>query len=82
MQSKALKMQHSKDTTQALDPETDQLIPDPQIWAELGITPCTGDRWTKDKDLGFPPIVKIRNRNYRSRRLFEAWKQQRIRGVA
>ena len=28
-----------------------------------------------DRSLNFPPPIKIRNKNYRSRNLLEAWKQ-------
>jgi hypothetical protein len=64
------------------DDETDALIPDSVVWKEFGISSMTGDRWTKDESLGFPPKVQIRGRNYRSRRQLEEFKQRRIRGVA
>jgi predicted DNA-binding transcriptional regulator AlpA len=66
----------------AVADEPDELIPDPQVWKEFGISSMTGHRWTQDPDLGFPPKIKIRDRNYRSRRALEAFKQRRIRGAA
>lgn len=53
----------------------DQLVPDPQVWREFGITSMTGWRWTNDPELGFPPPIKIRTRCFRSRRAIEAFKQ-------
>lgn len=52
------------------------LIPDPDVWAMYGITPMTLHRWTHDPHLGFPPIIKIRTRNYRSARALEAFKER------
>jgi predicted DNA-binding transcriptional regulator AlpA len=54
----------------------DELIPDPTVWKEFGISSMTGWRWTNDPALGFPPPVKIRNRKFRSRRALEAFKQR------
>jgi hypothetical protein len=42
----------------------------------------TGWRWTRDAQLDFPPVIKIRERNYRRRRAIEAFKMRRIRGAA
>ncbi|QIG92781.1 hypothetical protein [Bradyrhizobium sp. 6(2017)] len=36
-------------------------------------------RWTKDKKLEFPSPVKIRNKNYRSRRALEEFKERMTR---
>jgi hypothetical protein len=36
-------------------------------------------RWTHDQSLGFPPPIKIRNRNFRSRRALEDFKQNLLR---
>jgi len=58
--------------------ETDQLVPDPEVWKEFGVTSMTLYRWTNDRDLGFPPVIKIRQRNFRSRRALEAFKQRLI----
>lgn len=53
---------------------TDHLVPDPRVWREFGVTPMTGWRWTNDPALGFPPRIKINNRNYRSRAALDAFK--------
>ena len=58
--------------------EPDQLVPDPEVWKEFGVTSMTLYRWTNDRDLGFPPVIKVRQRNYRSRRALEAFKQRLI----
>jgi len=58
------------------DPDT--LVPDPEVWKEFGVTSMTLYRWTNDRDLGFPPVIKIRQRNFRSRRALEAFKQRLI----
>ncbi len=55
-------------------PSTDELVPDPQVWREFGVSETTGWRWDHDPELGFPPAIKIRNRNYRSRRQLEEFK--------
>jgi hypothetical protein len=63
----------------------DELVPDPQVWHELGITSMTGWRWDRDPKLaalGFPPAVKIRNRNYRRRRQLETFKQNVLSNLA
>ena len=57
----------------------DMLVPDPQVQVEFGICEMTLFRWTRDPKLGFPPAVKIRNRNFRSRRALEAFKERMLR---
>jgi predicted DNA-binding transcriptional regulator AlpA len=56
----------------------DEMVPDPQVCREFGITGMTLYRWTKDPKMGFPPPIKFSNkptgRNYRSRRQLEAFK--------
>lgn len=52
----------------------EELVPDPQVWLELGISSMTGYRWTHDPRLDFPRAIKIRNRNYRTRQALEAFK--------
>jgi hypothetical protein len=59
--------------------EHDQLVPDPQVWREFGVTPMTGWRWSHDPALGFPPPVKINQRNFRSRKALEEFKQRLLR---
>ena len=53
--------------------------PIPQVWRELGICSMTGWRWDHDPELEFPPAIKIRNRNFRSRKQLEAWKARMLR---
>ena len=60
-------------------PQVDQLIPDPIVWKELGVTSMTPWRYTRDPDLDFPPPIKIRNRNFRSRSALEAFKARMLR---
>ena len=63
-----------------LDPRlVEELVPDPEVWRELGITSMSGFRWERDAALGFPPKIQVRGRNYRSRRMLEAFKQKLIR---
>jgi hypothetical protein len=57
----------------------DELVPDPVVWREFGISIMTGWRWTQDQELGFPPPVKIRNRCFRSRRAIEEFKHRMMR---
>jgi len=56
--------------------DRDSLVPDKVVMEELGVGRMTLHRWTNDPQLQFPPIVKIRERNYRSRRLFETFKRR------
>jgi hypothetical protein len=59
--------------------DNDELVPDPQVWKELGITSMTGWRWTRDPALDFPPQITIRRRNFRSRKQLEAFKARMLR---
>jgi hypothetical protein len=53
----------------------DTLVPDPIVRREFGVTAMTIHRWTNDPELGFPPIIKVRKRNFRSRRALEEFKK-------
>lgn len=57
----------------------DDLVPDPVIIREFGLTPMKLWRWDQNPDIGFPPKVKIGKRNYRSRRAVEAFKADLLR---
>jgi hypothetical protein len=59
--------------------QPDEFVPDPQVWEEFGITAMTGWRWDHDPELDFPPAIKIRNRNFRSRRALESFKEKMVR---
>lgn len=62
---------------------SNDLVADPVVAEEFNISLMGLWRWSKDKDLGFPPAVKIRNRNYRQRRALDEFKARMIsRGMA
>lgn len=63
----------------AITARPDELVPDPVVWRELGISSMSGYRWTKDPDLDFPPPIKIRARCFRSRRALENFKERIMR---
>jgi hypothetical protein len=59
----------------------DSLVPDPKVAEEFHTTLMTLWRWDHDPTkvaLGWPPKVKIGDRNYRSRNLIEAFKRNLI----
>jgi hypothetical protein len=58
--------------------DIDELVPDPQVQREFGVSAMTLNRWDHDPRLNFPPKIKIRERNFRSRRLLEAFKHELI----
>jgi hypothetical protein len=56
------------------------LVPDHIVRNELGdVSLMTIYRWTNDPTLGFPPPIKIRNKNFRSRRALEEFKERMTR---
>ena len=59
----------------------DELVPDPQVWREFGISSMTGWRWTRDPNLRFPPAIQIRKRNFRSRRQLDEFKARLLRAA-
>jgi predicted DNA-binding transcriptional regulator AlpA len=59
--------------------EPDPLVPDATVAEELGTTVMTLWRRSNDPDEGFPPPIKIGNRNFRSRRALEAYKARKVR---
>jgi len=61
--------------------QQDKLVPDPVVWREFGVTSMTLYRWTNDEKLGFPPPVKIRTKNFRSRRALEEFKERMMRNA-
>ena len=77
--AKLLRTTAALPTPAATPLEPDQHVPDPQVCAELGITSMTLWRYDHDADLNFPPAIKIRTRNFRSRRLLEEWKARMLR---
>jgi predicted DNA-binding transcriptional regulator AlpA len=69
----------AKTATAQADTGRDELVPDPQVWKEFSISAMTLWRWNQDPALNFPPPIKIRNRNFRSRRELEAFKERMVR---
>jgi predicted DNA-binding transcriptional regulator AlpA len=70
----------TRDQGAVFDRSPDQLVPDPTVAKEFGgVTLMTLYRWTNDPRLGFPPPVKIRNKNFRSRRAIEDFKARVMR---
>ena len=62
---------------------SDELVPDTAVTKEFNVTLMTLWRWTNDAELGFPPAIKIRSRNYRSRRAIDEFKARMLqRGLA
>jgi hypothetical protein len=57
----------------------DSLVPDPVVCREFGVTSMTLWRWTHDSELNFPPAIAIRNRNFRSRKQLEDFKERMLR---
>jgi predicted DNA-binding transcriptional regulator AlpA len=58
-----------------IHPHQDKLVRDRAVAEEFGdVSLMTLYRWTNDTKLGFPPPVKIRNKNFRSRRALEEFK--------
>jgi hypothetical protein len=55
----------------------DQLLPDPKVAERYGVSPRTLPRWDADAELGFPPRIKIRDRNYRRLSQLLAWERRR-----
>ena len=61
--------------------EPDDLVPDPTVFKEFGITPMTGWRWDHDPvlvELGWPPPIRIRKRKFRSRKRLESFKKKML----
>ena len=61
--------------------EPDELVPDPKVCREFSVSAMTLWRWTQDQKLGFPPRIKIRKRNFRSRKALDAFKHKLMRNA-
>ena len=64
--------------TPPLSTDPDVLVPDPLVQAEFNINAMSLYRWDRDPRmiaLGWPPRIKIRQRNFRSRKGLEAFKR-------
>lgn len=58
----------------------DPLVRDTIVAKEFGgVSLMTLYRWTNDPKLGFPPPIKIRTKNFRSRRALEEFKTRMMR---
>jgi hypothetical protein len=66
-------------STSPSDTALDELVPDPQVQREFGVSKMTLHRWTLDPRLRFPPKIKIRERNFRSRKQLEKFKARMLR---
>lgn len=66
------------DLPDPLPESVDTLVPDPIVAKEFGVTTMSLWRWDQDKELGFPPRVCIRKRNFRSRRMLEEFKRRML----
>jgi hypothetical protein len=49
------------------------LIPDRVVGERYGRSVKTLERWEKDPELGFPPVIYLRKRRYRSAAALDAW---------
>lgn len=62
-----------------LDEDPGDLISDADCCQELGgITRVTLWAYSRDPELNFPPVIKVRKRNFRARRAFNAFKARLI----
>jgi hypothetical protein len=71
-----------RDTAICSDGTPDTFVPDRLVQKEFSITPMTLSRWDRDPTLrrhGWAQPIKIRNRNFRSRRALEAFKATMLR---
>lgn len=59
----------------------DQFVPDRIVANEFNVTLMTLWRWSRDPNLGFPPAIKIRRKNFRSRTEIEAFKERLLMGA-
>jgi hypothetical protein len=67
-------LESSMPNTLEQDARPDHLVPDPTIANEFSITLMTLWRWSHDENLKFPPAIKIRGKNFRSRQAVEDFK--------
>ena len=66
--------------TNIQESDVDTLVPDPQVRKEFGgVSDMCLWRWTHDPSLGFPPVIRIKNCCYRSRRALEEFKARLVR---
>ncbi len=54
------------------------LVPDPAVHREFGITAMTSWRWDRSAEMiamGWPPPIRIRKRKFRSRQALDLFKE-------
>jgi len=61
-----------------MQPPPDHMVPDPIVASEFSVTLMTLWRWSHDPNLSFPPAIKIRGKNFRSRRAVEEFKNRML----
>jgi hypothetical protein len=65
------------------DEKPDELVPDSEVSRELGdLSKMTLYRWDRDPEmaeLGWPPRIEVRKRNYRFRKQLEKFKKALLR---
>lgn len=80
-QKKTTNDKYCEGTASQSSPAHDRLVPDPIVAAEFHTTLMGLYRWTNDPELRFPAPIKIRNRNFRSRRAIEEFKTRMMRAA-
>ena len=53
-----------------------KLLPEAAVAKRYGVHVCTLGRWDRNPDLGFPPIIQIRGRNYRDADELDAFDEE------
>jgi hypothetical protein len=64
--------------------EPDELVPDPKVSREFGVSAMTLWRWDRDPQLaqlGWPAPIEIRRRKFRSRKQLESFKAKMLRNA-
>jgi predicted DNA-binding transcriptional regulator AlpA len=61
--------------------DDDQLIPDPKVAKQFGVTTRTIDRWDEDPELDFPKAVEINGRKYRRRKEIREFQRAHLRSA-
>jgi hypothetical protein len=60
------------------DGKPDELVPNPLVAKECGVSLMTLWRWDGDSEMAFPPPIYINRRIFRSRKLLEAFKKDML----
>jgi hypothetical protein len=54
------------------------LMPERLVSERYRVCTKTIDRWSQDPELGFPPVIWIRNRRFRDVAALDAWDQRML----